>query len=70
MSGDGVKTDRRRPKRARESKTMWFAAVVAAASAALTAAPEAIPAAAVGPAGIAIAAAIAALRVVTANRVR
>lgn len=58
------------PKKLRKSKTIWAAVATAAVGAALTAAPEAMPQAASGPALILIAALNAALRVLTTQPVR
>jgi hypothetical protein len=58
------------PKKKRRSRTMWAAIGTAALGAALTAAPEAMPASATGPALIFIAALNAALRVLTTDPVR
>lgn len=58
------------PKKLKKSRTIWVAVATAAAGAALTAAPEALPAAATGPGLILLAAINAALRVLTTQPVR
>lgn len=58
------------PKKLSKSRTLWVAVATAAAGAALTAAPEAIPAAATGPGLIFLAAVNAALRVLTTQPVK
>jgi hypothetical protein len=57
-------------KAIRKSKTMWLAAITAAAGAALTVAPEAVPQLAAGPGLIVIGALQAMLRVYTSQPVR
>lgn len=64
-------TEQEQAKKAiRKSKTMWMAAITAAAGAALTAAPEAVPQLAAGPGLIVIGALQAMLRVYTSQPVR
>jgi len=58
------------PKKLKKSRTIWVAVATAAAGAALTAAPEALPAAATGPGLILLAAINAALRVLTTQPVK
>lgn len=58
------------PKKMSHSRTMWAAIATAALGAALTAAPDAMPAAATGPGLIFIAALNAALRVLTTQPVK
>jgi uncharacterized membrane protein len=58
------------PKKIRKSRTIWVAVATAAAGAALTVAPEAMPVAATGPGLILIAAINAALRVLTSQPVK
>lgn len=62
--------ERRATKKLGQSRTIWAAVATAAVGAALTAAPEAMPAAATGPGLILIAAINAALRVLTSQPVR
>lgn len=58
------------PKKIRRSRTIWAAIATAAVGAAITAAPDAIPAVATGPGLILIAALNAALRCLTTQPVR
>lgn len=53
------------PKKLHQSRTIWLAAATAVAGAVLSAAPQAIPAAATGPGLLVLAALNAMLRVVT-----
>lgn len=62
--------ERRAGKKIRQSKTIWVAVATAAVGAALTAAPEAMPQTASGPALVLIAAINAALRVLTSQPVK
>lgn len=57
-------------KKIHKSKTMWLSVLTAVAGATLAAVPEALPAAAAGPGLIVLAAAQAALRVLTTQPVR
>ena len=57
-------------KKAKRSRTLWFAVATAAAGAVLSAIPEALPAAAAGPGLLLLAAVNAALRVVTTQPLR
>lgn len=63
-------TDEVVKKKARASRTMWLAVATAAAGAALTAAPSALPPDAAGPGLMLIAMLNAVLRVLTTQPVR